>query len=397
MSTRRPAPPRPRSRVTNVLVGLLGLVLLAALAACGGDESEDEARGAPPLPPPSTLVALPSATPDEEASATAASRAASEAEAEEREASGLDPSAGPATLPAAGEAPVLQLARIEHSAWEPEILAQMTPHLSLQANGFLVFSSPYGGSEDGWYQTVITPQETEALLRIFMDEIGVLELAESRGEPPIVFETAADGEPEGCEAYGVIYVRSAEREGRLLISECEVEDAEGPEADRLRKLLETVNLLERWKNVADHERLTEDQQTAFRSLLGFYSAVRQPYTPDSAVAYGVAAREDTPEDALSAVWPLEIGLDETDFPGRYGRAPAELLLEPPDSTALLREGLVFESVTPRSFWGPLFRGRDAEGEELRYLVGVRPAVPGSNHVVVDYEYELPRLDMEQLR
>lgn len=377
------------------------LALALATAACGGDGGGGD-DAAPPQPVPETQAPMPTATARATRTPTAGpppGEGQSEGEA-----------GGPAALPGDPDAVIVQLARIEHSAWEPAIKGQMAPHFSLQARGFAVFQSPYGDSLDGWYQSVMTPTEAEALLRVLVDDVGVLELAASRPERPLAFGFDAEGQPEGCDAYGVVFVRSAQRSGRLVVSECELESPEGADAERLRKLYEVVNLLEAWKNIVDHAALappTEeasrrpsadvsaipaaDLPDAFRSLLGFYSPIREPYTPDSVVAFGTRARSSIPADALRATWPIT-PLLATAFDADYGASPVELRLEPPDSTAVLREDLAFHRARPASFWGPLWV--DAAGypssDGTLYSVGVRPSVPGSNEVVLEYEYQIPR-------
>jgi len=394
---------RPTGSPRRALAAVLLIAATTMLAACGGgggggDEGDD---ALPTEPPPATLQLLPSATPRATATATPGG------EDEDAASTG-----GPAALPADPEAVIVQLARIEHSAWEPAIKGQMAPHFSLQANGFAVFQSAFGESLDGWYQSAILPHEAEALLRTLVDDIGVLELAASRPEEPLAFTFDAEGEPEGCGAYGVIFVQSAQRKGRLVISECELEAPEGPDAEALTELNEVVNVLESWKNIVDHAALApppteeagsrrptadlsdvppEGLPDAFRSLIGFYSPIRQPYTPDSVVAFGTRARSSIPSDALRVTWPITPLLGMA-FDADYGADPAELRLVPPDSTAVLREELIFHRARPASFWGPLWE--DPEGaagsDDLLYSVGVRPSVPGGNEVILDYAYSVPR-------
>jgi len=379
---------------------VLALSVLA-IACGGGDGGRDDDEGQPTQPLPATLELLPTAT----------SRATTTPTPDPAAEDGTGAVGGPAALPADPDAVIVQLARIEHSAWEPAIKGQLAPHFSLQASGFGVFQSPIGESLDGWYQTAIAPHEAEAFLRILMDDIDVLALADSRPEKPLRFTYDDEGEPAECEAYGVVFVRSAARSGRLVISECELESPTGADAESLHKLNEVVNLLEAWKNIADHAQLApppteegsrrptadvsalpmQDLPSAFRALLGFYSAIRQPYTPDSAVAFGTRARSSIPASALKATWPITPLLASA-FDADYGTAPSELRLVPPDSTAVLREELVFRRARPASFWGPLWEDPAGfpEADGTLYSVGVRPSVPGSNEVVLDYAYEVPR-------
>jgi len=393
---------RPFGRPSAARAASLLLAASLATTACGGGGGDDDRDAAPPQPVLETLAPMP--TPSPGPTRTATPGAPPDEGGDEGEAG------GPAALPADPDAVIVQLARIEHSAWEPAIKGQMAPHFSLQARGFAVFQSPYGESLDGWYQSVMTPAEAEAFLRVLIDDVGVLELAASRPEAPLDFGFDAEGELEGCDAYGVVFVRSAQRSGRLVVSECELESPEGADAERLRKLFEVVNLLEAWKNIVDHAALAppteeanrrpsadvsaipaSDLPAAFRALLGFYSPIRQPYSPDSVVAFGTRARSSIPADALRATWPITPPL-ATAFDADYGADPVELRLTPPDSTAVLREELAFHRVRPASFWGPLWidAAGGASSDGTLYSVGVRPSVPGSNEVVLDYAYEVPR-------
>jgi hypothetical protein len=80
------------------------------------------------------------------------------------------------------------------------------------------------------------------------------------------------------------------------------------------------------------------------------------------------------------------------FDADYGAEPAELILQQPDSAAVLREELIFHRARPASFWGPLWEDpAGAPGSDgLLYSVGVRPSVPGGNEVILDYAYTVPR-------
>lgn len=389
---------RPTGRPLRAFAASLVLATSLLAVACGGGRDDDAPM--PTSPPPVTLQRKPSATPRATASPTPGVGVDGQTAAD-----------GPAVLPADPEAVIVQLARIEHSAWEPALKGQLVPHFSLQAKGFGVFQSSFGESLDGWYQTVLLPSEAESFLRILMDDVDVLELASRRPETPLTFTFDESGEPAECEAYGVVFVRSAQRHGRLVISECELENPTGPDADRLRALAEVVNLLESWKSIVDHASLAppptaeasrrpaadvsaisaQELPDAFRALLGFYSPIREPYTPDSAVAFGTRARSSIPANALKATWPIT-PLLATAFDADYGAAPTELRLVPPDSSSVLREELAFHRARPASFWGPLwvdqagFPGAD----DTLYSVGIRPSVPGSNEVVLDYEYSVPR-------
>ena len=384
------ASPNLRSTVT---FAALATILSLSIVACGGgaEEAAEEARRRQPtLAPPATLAPL--ASPSEEAEETRDAEDAdldadSGADASQASGSEDDVMAEPRVveLPADGKTPVIQIARIENTPWEPQILAQMTPHFSLQADGFVVFASPYGDTDVGWHQTVISQADVLSLLKLLVEEIGVLELAETIGEDSLQLETAPDGSPVGCDAYGVIAIRTAADQGRFIISECALESPSGDEAGALGRLHEVVNTIERWKSVVDHTGLTPETKSAFRQLMGWYSEIRQPYSPESAVGFGTLARGSIPASASVSGWPLDLPLAES-FGAEYGATPSEVVISGADLQRSLQSSLAFALERPRSYWGPLYA--DADG--TLYSVAVRPAVPGANNVVVDYDYTVPR-------
>ncbi len=385
----------------RLLVALAVPLLFASLTACGGDADED----APP-----TYATLPAAPVSALIDATEEPDGALDGDVESRDdgddtasdgddagdegaSEGDDAVAsfGPARLPADGEAAIVQLARIEPSPWEPAIAAQMVPHFSLLANGRGYFAAPGGESEDGWYQTAITPADAEGFLQRFVDEIGVLEMAAAQGEPETHFETPSDGQAPRCEdsdqvaAVGVIYVKSDQREGRFVFSQCDLISPSGPNAQQLLELQQVLTLVQFWKQGVFAE-FSSEEITATRSLLGWWSDLQQPYTPDSAVGFGTRARGQIPDDAPIASWPLDVPLSEA-FDADYGAAPVEVLFSAPDHVALLRTARTsLGSPWGPRFWGPLWQ--DGRGDP--YFVGIRPSVPGGNHVVLDYTYQMPR-------
>jgi hypothetical protein len=267
----------------------------------------------------------------------------------------------------------------------------MVPHFSLQANGRGFFTADGGPSEDGWYQTAIVPADAERFLQRLVDGVGILDLAAERGEDAVSFETPPDGAAPTCPgsdqiaATGVIYVKTAEREGRLVFSQCDLVNPSGPDAAQLLELQQVLNLIQLWKQGVYRE-FDSQSITATRSLLGWWSDIQAPYTPDSVVAYGTRARGGIPADARTATWPLDIPLVEA-FDADYGASPVERRYEAPDSVGLIREArsALGSTFGPR-FWGPLWQ----DGTGASYFVGLRPSIPGGNHVVIDYEYTLPR-------
>ena len=378
----------PLSSLARALLALAALVPIAALSACGdGSDAQDAPPRYATLPPANVSSAPVAGAAVEDEGARDAS---GDEPDDEGEGAAAEASAGPARLPADGNAAIIQLARIEPSPWEPAIKAQMVPHFSLQASGVGRFSTDSGPSEDGWYQTAITPHDAERFLQRLVDDVGVLELAAARGEEPVRFETPPDGETPLCPgsdqpaATGVVYVKTADREGSLVFSQCELIDPTGPEADQLIELQQVLSLVQLWKRGVDTD-LPPETITATQTLLGWWSDLRQPYTPASVVAFGTRARGDIPADALRVAWPLSSALTET-FDADFGATPVEARFEPPDSVALIRgaRGAFGTTLGPR-FWGPLWE--DGSGED--FLIGLRPSVPGGNRVVIDYEFVPP--------
>ncbi|MEO8082397.1 MAG: hypothetical protein ABI780_01100 [Ardenticatenales bacterium] len=355
---------------------VLALTLAMPLAGCGGNDQPP-----PPTPrPPSTVVPVTAAPPTPAVTATEALTATS----------ATTTTFEPAQLPADGAAVVLQLARIDHSPWEPALLAQMTPHFSLQANGHIVFSHP-GPDATGWYESVIPPEAVRNFVRIFADEIDVFDLATRHNEEPVLFGVGKDGAPVGCRATGVIFVRTSTREGRLVMSECDINLPTGPDKARIDRLKEVVNMVQLWKEGVNGP-IALERQAAITTFLGWWSDARVPYAPASSVVYVTKAPPSTPADSAAAPraeWPLDQAITDT-LRAEYGARPGELLLGAPETQAVLaasrqRFGTPYG---PRA-WGPLFTDPDGHVN----LVGIRPAVPGANEVVLDpYVYHAPPPD-----
>ncbi|MFN2115913.1 MAG: hypothetical protein ACK2T6_09360 [Anaerolineae bacterium] len=381
--------------LTKPAVFALLIAVPLAVVAC---------RSEPTAPPMSSQIqpvvtAAPLATstprPTTEAEATEAARATLAA-APTVEGETPAQEGGPAALPADPDAVVVQLARIEPSAWEPEILEEMGPHFSVQAGGFAVFSHVAGESDTGWYQSVITGTGTADLLALLMDEIDVLGIAARRGEPEARYRMGVDGEPEETGVLGVIYVRSADREGRLVIPEEDMESPapDDPDAARLTRLHRLVKAVEVWKNGVARD-FTPDEKAVLADSLGFWSDLQEPYTPQSAEAYGTASRSRVPSDAPVALWPLQ-NEDGTPRPigelvkAGYGETPSQFTLEERDLAPTLNAAHERDVMTVlegySGFWGPIWR---ESGSPDKYLIGLRVGVPGGTKTAIDYEYVLP--------
>lgn len=356
-----------RIRAQRVALAILAS-LAASLAACGDDEP-------PPVPtsrPPASVEPATAPPPTSEATATTEVTSTS---------------SGPSDLPADPDVPVIQLARIDHSPWEPALLAQMTPHFSMQANGRIFFSHP-GPDRSGWYQASISPEAARQFVRVFADEIDILDLAQRHNEEPVLFAVGPDGAPTGCRATGVIFVRTAAREGRLVMSECDINAPTGPDKARIDRLKEVVNMVQLWKDGVNGP-IEPERQAAITAFLGWWTDLRVPYSPESSVAFITKAPSAVPgasAEAPRAAWPLDQSITDT-LRANFGDRPGELLLGTAETDALLDAArTAFGTTYGRRDWGPLF----VDGDDHLQLIGIRPAVPGANEVVLEpYVYHAP--------
>ncbi len=287
-------------------------------------------------------------------------------------------------LPEDGNAVVVQVAKISHDPWEPAILAQMTPSFSLQADGSAYFRYPGGPSPVGWYSVELTEEETIGCVTTLASEAAVLRLSADLPEPDIGFKSKDDGSAAGIEGVYVIYVRSAEEQGRLVIESQLIDDPSGPHAEELERLQLVLKALDLWRAGVDREYSAAEVE-AIRREMGWWNDSWEPYVPDSAVAFATLARTSTPEDAPSATWPLEVPLSDS-VTARYPTRPNELIIEGEDVVAVLENERERES----SIFGPLWRG---DSSDRAYLVGIRTVPPGVNHVVVEYTYYQPKPTM----
>ena len=370
------------SRAPHIL-GLLLLNLLPLVAiGCGSDPTPAPRRL--PEPKAAEVVALSTAT--DSPTAVAADAPAEEA---------MAPVEGAAVtttlavgLPSDGDAPVVQFARIEPSAWEPEILADMHPNFSMQANGRIFYEYEGGSSREGWYQTALTPTLALDFVKILWDEVGIAQLSEAIEAPDVRFETGLDGQPIGSGPIGVIFVASSAGEARLVISQSELENPSGPYADQLKQLDDIIRAIQLWRNYTESE-ASDLVKTGVGGTLGWWLDQRVPYTPEAALAFATSARGYVGADASFASWPLQ-GAQDTPLAEQvdagFGADPDELSLSRDDYVLVRAE----ERGRGIGFWGPLWQVADGS----RYLIGVRPAVPGANHSVIDYQYEVPKRGMQ---
>lgn len=343
---------------------VLGVAVVLSLAACRGDESnvtpvsEDAAA---------TVGALSTSTPDETATPEAP----------------VVPTKA-VLLPAEADAAIVEVALVEHNPWEPAILAQMRPDFSLQADGDVIFYHATGAAEHGWYEAELSKSQTLEFLRRLVNDVGILDLAAARGEPEITFMSQDDGSAMATEAVHVIYVRTAEEEGRLLITQDELESEEGPNSARVELLEETLRAVELWRSAVGRD-FTGEEEGAITRRLGWWVDEFEEHELDRAVAIGTLARASTPDDAPAAEWPLEVPLSAA-IAARFASAPDELILEGPDVAAVLDAAAERES----SIFGPLWADPDSD---TPFLVDIRAAPPGVNHVVFAYEYFRPMPSM----
>ena len=334
---------------------------------------------------PATVIALPSSTPrptdTPEATATSANQ------------SGSAIDTGDAFgLPADGDVPIIQFARIEPSPWEPEILADMHPNFSLRADGYMVYRFQSGNSVDGWYQTVLTPTLGLEFLRILVEDIDVPMLARELPQETLSFETAPDGTAAGSGPVGVIYVNTSAGDARLIISQDMLENPTGPHADRIKRLQDCILALQLWRNAPlveatgseeDLIRL-EEQKVAVESFIGWWVDRREPYSPAGLAVYGTKARSYYRSNVEVFDWPLPEPLSDQ-VEAEFGSTPTELNYDYEDGLRIWRAN----SKRNDDFWGPLWK--DSAGD--RYIVGIRPAIPGGNQAIVDYEYTMPRRNL----
>jgi hypothetical protein len=210
--------------------------------------------------------------------------------------------------------------------------------------------------------------------------IGVEALAERRKEPALRFRARDDGSPMGTREVVVVYVSTSSGEARLVVPADELAQPTGPDALQMESLRDLLGALDLWRSGAAAQIAAEDADAA-EERLGWWTETREPYSPDVVVAAGTLAPAWAPEGAPRSDWPLDQSLAEI-FAAPFGGRPAEVTLSNEEAIAVWRAARETEG----SFWGPLWRDIASTAP---YLVGVRVAPPGSNHMLVDYIYSAP--------
>jgi hypothetical protein len=357
------------SRHSRQRLALVATVTLAVLlAACGGNKKVEEqrARRAAAIVPP-TIVPLPSDTPAPTDTPEAVAPVVTAS------ASGAMTTTGQAQLPRDKAAPIVQIARIEPRASEPGLLAEMAPEFSLNADGVAVFQALQGPSKTNWYQTAITTEQAQKFLSLLVDEIGVLRLAEGRGVKDAVdLSRDAAGNPRGPEALGVVYVRTADKEGRLVLTAADLASTD-PGIQRLTALLIA---LENWKSGVSRT-IPPEVVPLVTQNLGWWSDLRQEWTPQTVVAWGTKAGSPVPRAAV-AKWPLKVD-PGTLFQAAAGESPDFAVFGGEDAAALL-QAQIDAGLDPEY---PLWR---FPGSDQVYVIGLRANPPGGNHEWVPYRF-----------
>lgn len=356
-----------RSRPRRIALAIVpGLLLAAALSACGDDEPTPRPPGADQRP--ATLVALPSATelPTRTPVPTATLDAAAEAT---KNAAGLPD----------GDDVILQFARIEPRANEPALAAEFRPNFSMRAGGHVVYAFRDDYSQDDWYQTVITPSLGADFVRLLWDDIGIAELAEKLAEPKLAYTVKEDGSVDGPGPVGVIYVKSSKGSARLVISQKDLEAPSGPYGERLARLHSVIRALEYWRGSTAAPASPEIRQLVLFTL-GWWQDRREAWGPDTVTAFGTKASADL--GVGGPAWPLDKKPLSGLIKASYGARPTRFELKGEDAAAAWRTDVGRAnggSLTP--LW--------TEGE-ASYLVGLRAEVPGSNEVILDYSFKGPQ-------
>ncbi|HRA21103.1 MAG TPA: hypothetical protein PLZ56_11700 [Anaerolineae bacterium] len=356
-----------RSRFRRIALAIVpGVLLLAALTACGEDEPT-------PRPPsadqrPATLVALPSATelPTKTPLPTATVDVAAEAT---QNAAGLP----------GGDEVILQFARIEPRANEPALAAEFRPNFSMRAGGHVVYAFRDDYSQDDWYQTVLTPSLGADFVRILWDDIGIAELAEKLAEPKLAYTVNDDGSVDGPGPVGVIYVKSNKGSARLVVSQKDLESPAGPYGERLARLQSIIRALEYWRGSTATPASPEIKQLVIFTL-GWWQDRREAWGPDRVTAFGTKASAD--QGTAGVAWPLDKKPLAGLVKAAYGAKPTRFELQGEDAAAAWRTDV------SRADGGsdvPLWRDGD-----VGYLMGLRAEVPGSNEVILDYSFKAPK-------
>lgn len=337
-------------------------LLLASLpAACGGGQKAAEPGRIISYSPPATILPLPTDTP----APTATPRPTLAAPP-----GSTMPAGSRSRLPKDASAPVVQIARVEPRASSPGTLADLMPDFALSADGLGVFQALGGPSDNDWYQTRLSAEQVQRFVSLLVDEIGVLRLAAEReSDATYNLSTDAAGNPLGPKALGVIYVRTADQEGRLVLTDTDLANTTNPSIQRLVALLLA---LDNWKAAV---RMPVDPAVAqiVGDNLGWWNDIRQPWTPELVVALGTRAPEGA-TNAPVANWPLKASLKEL-FQAEAGGEPDFALFTGNDVATLLNAQRAAGLDPQNPLW------RDPSDRQL-YIVGLRVNPPGGNHIWV---------------
>jgi hypothetical protein len=275
--------------------------------------------------------------------------------------------------PADKTVPVVQIGRIDPRSSEPGLLAELAPEFSLDGGGRAVFQTAGGPSETGWYQSAMTAEQAQSFLGRLVDDIGVLRLAEQWGTQEAVDLGRDDaGNPRGPAALGVIYVHTADGEGRLVLTP----DVLASPEPALQRLTALLIALENWKS-AVRQPIPPEVVPLVAENLGFWTDVQAPWTPDKVVAWGTEASPPLPRVPVAA-WPLDVD-PGTLFPGQEGEPADYAVLSAEDAAALLAAQAA-AGLDPDY---PLWR---AAGSQKTYLIGLRVTPDGGNHIWAPYRF-----------
>jgi len=147
-------------------------------------------------------------------------------------------------------------------------------------------------------------------------------------------------------------------------------------------------MVQHWKEGVN-QTYGPDFVTSVTNLLGWWTDLRVPYSPESSVAFITRPPSSLPAEGATAPraeWPLDQAITTT-LRADYGARPGELLLGTQETDSLLDAARrSFQTPYGRREWGPLFVDSDGNVQ----LIGIRPSVPGANEVVLEpYVYHAP--------
>lgn len=326
-----------------------------------------------------------------------------------------------AAIPPMGGAAVFQTAHLVHEPWLPGWMGQMAPDLSIRPDGFTVFSYPGGPSAHGWYQTRLPPVAVAGLLETVMGPGRLPELGRAFTADDLVLHTGAEGFPDPGDpvAIVVIYARTGDGEARAIFDAADLSRRTGAYLAARRRLDAVLAALDMWRSRAGGP-VPEPRAAEAESVLGWWDARIEAYTPDGAVLYGTRAPAGVPPDTPARPWPLADDLLGA-FDIAAGERPGARFLSQTEAEVLLRS-----SPAPRDRrWASLWQGRGvrlagtkaasppvstpparsrgtavaaAAGSPVapggtmprpRYLIGVRPVVAGGNRVAFSPVFEAP--------